>query len=382
MNNVVLDVAIGLTFIYLLYSLLATTIKELIATIFSFRSRMLEQGLQQMLDGSNVDIHWWDKILYYFRGSKAPPTPKQQLIKHFFATNIVSHPLFRRTGRTLKRKPSYLTASTFSDIVVDLFHVNKSVPVLLKDVKLELENKLASHEINNDLYSILNMYIQQANGDVQRFRWLIEKWFNDMMDRVSGWYKRQANWILLIIGFIMAIIFNASTIDIVNRLSADKNARDALVQSASEYLKNHVKISDTASAGIKSSKDSSQFMEEARLKIRQIDNLYNEEIADNNSIVGAGWPEVRDTTVSTQKKPPLSFVKIRQVLSKTFSSPRKWMGFIITALAISLGAPFWFDLLNKFINLRVSGKKPDDDSSAAPTKTTQLNQVPDTSAIG
>jgi hypothetical protein len=77
MNNVVLDVAIGLTFIYLLYSLLATTIKELIATIFSFRSRMLEQGLQQMLDGFNVDIHWWDKILYYFRGTKAPPTPKQ-----------------------------------------------------------------------------------------------------------------------------------------------------------------------------------------------------------------------------------------------------------------------------------------------------------------
>ena len=381
MNNVALDVAIGLTFVYLLYSLLATTIKELIATIFSFRSKMLELGLQQMLDGNNVEIHWWDRFFHRMSGSKSQLMEKQKLIKGFFATSIVNHPIYKRSGRALTKKPSYLNASTFSDILVDMFHTNKSIPVLLKDVKQELDNKLVSHEINQDLHSILNMYIQQANGDVQRFRWLVENWFNDMMDRVSGWYKRQANWILLLIGFVMALIFNASTIDIVNRLSIDKNARDALVQNASDYLKNHVKISDSATTNSRNSKDSIQFMADARSKIRQIDNLYNEEIANNNSIVGAGWPDVRDPADSL-KKGNLNFKVIRQVLSKTFSSPRKWLGFLITALAISLGAPFWFDLLNKFINLRVSGKKPDDDSGPAPTKTTQLNQVPDTSAIG
>ena len=53
MNNPALDIAIGLVFIYLLYSLLATTIKEFVATIFSYRSRMLELGIEQMLDGKN-----------------------------------------------------------------------------------------------------------------------------------------------------------------------------------------------------------------------------------------------------------------------------------------------------------------------------------------
>ena len=32
--------------------------------------------------------------------------------------------------------------------------------------------------------------------------------------------------------------------------------------------------------------------------------------------------------------------------------------FLAAAAALSLGAPFWFDLLNKFINLRGAGQKP------------------------
>ena len=66
MNNTILEVAIGLVFIYLLYSLLATTIKEFIATIFSYRGRMLERGLEQMLDGKNYSFYWWDRIANFF----------------------------------------------------------------------------------------------------------------------------------------------------------------------------------------------------------------------------------------------------------------------------------------------------------------------------
>ena len=76
------------------------------------------------------------------------------------------------------------------------------------------------------------------------------------------------------------------------------------------------------------------------------------------------------------------FGKVIYVLEKTGSTPRKWLGFLITAFAISLGAPFWFDLLNKFINLRVSGAKPDDKSSTPVSKTALLNQKPDPTAKG
>ena len=38
----------------------------------------------------------------------------------------------------------------------------------------------------------------------------------------------------------------------------------------------------------------------------------------------------------------------------------KIMGWLITTLALYLGAPFWFEMINKFINLRGTGKKPEE----------------------
>jgi hypothetical protein len=38
----------------------------------------------------------------------------------------------------------------------------------------------------------------------------------------------------------------------------------------------------------------------------------------------------------------------------------KLVGFLLTAFALSLGAPFWFDTLNKLINIRTAGRAPDE----------------------
>lgn len=34
------------------------------------------------------------------------------------------------------------------------------------------------------------------------------------------------------------------------------------------------------------------------------------------------------------------------------------VGLLVTAVAVSFGAPVWFDLLNKFVNFRAAGVKP------------------------
>ncbi len=38
----------------------------------------------------------------------------------------------------------------------------------------------------------------------------------------------------------------------------------------------------------------------------------------------------------------------------------KLAGLALTAFAVSLGAPFWFDLLNRFMNIRAGGKSPEE----------------------
>ena len=49
----------------------------------------------------------------------------------------------------------------------------------------------------------------------------------------------------------------------------------------------------------------------------------------------------------------------RNIESKPlFYWPLKLLGLFATGLALSFGAPFWFDALSKFMNLRAAGAKP------------------------
>jgi len=487
-DSPVLDVAIGLTFIYLLYSLLATTVKELIATIFTYRGRMLERGIEQMLDGVNYSYYWWNKLFNFIVILfKKEPAEGSKLHKKsmLFTAQVTKHPIYVRSSENslFSKKPAYLAADTFSDILLDLLVPSAGQPVLLKNIAASIKNKAAdpNDSLNADAAKILNIYVAQANGDLQRFKLLIENWYNDTMDRVSGWYKRQAYAILFLIGFILAMSFNVSTIDIVHKLSTDKAARAALVQSASDYVKkNPVKIqplkavtaqqkvtTDTtaltakpaASGGktIQKSKDEKGAntndhvagaadtgdrkpanFSDVKAGLDSINTLYNQSIAQQNTTLGLGWNKfgfnedslkwIKELTVwnkthksdsvkwaennSLYLKDSLIYFKDTSKAAKSYLKdyarylkyekatfkypvgkpsqknpiedavyiiektiiPKNLIGFLITALAISLGAPFWFDLLNKFINLRVSGAKPDDNSAAS--KTPALNQKP------
>ena len=486
-NNTALDIAIGLTFIFVLYSLLALTINEFLATIFAYRSRMLERALEQMLDGKNYGYHWWDKVanfflwIYYLNKERSSDQQNEELksLDAFlsktdlsnpevatngktrfyyrrvkvneksllFTANITDHPLYKRKAEksVFFKKPAYLSADSFSDMLIDVLGKNRSTgaPILLKDITAFVNN-----EINNnpDLKKVLNLYIEQANGDLQRFKLLLENWFDDTMDRVSGWYKKQSYRRSIFIGFLIAMTFNVSTIDIVKKLSKDKEVRAALVKNASDYVKTHVidnsagtkrvvsvqektplkpakdttnqtdttKKSQpaTTSTATEFPKDSTKSnssdpdFEEVKRKLRQIDSLYKNDIAENDSLLGLGWGDfgIADRKKKYSKdsadykndkihKKPWRpwfetkignpFYKPSYVIRKTFSSLNLFLGFLITALAIALGAPFWFDLLNKFVNLRVSGNKPEStkDESAS-SKTASLNQLPNPKSFG
>jgi hypothetical protein len=462
-SNIVLDVAIGLVFIYLLYSLLATTIQEFVATIFSYRSRMLERGLEQMLDGKNYSYYWWDRLWNFLYARNKRKSDGKYFIKTNLFTNLIScHPLYVRSGENsiTSSKPSYLGADIFSDILIDILKSDDKQFILLKDIAKSIKEKAADkdHPLNRDLEQILSIYMEQANGDLQKFKLLIENWYDDTMDRVSGWYKKQTNWILFVIGLCLAIAFNISTIDIVRQLSVSKAAREGIVKSATDYINDHKlsinsqpadkrsldsdlknnlnadnrrvaqlevdstnKKNDTGKSNINTPVSQQQVnrnndagkvkeptsatpnnnvagtpksFEEIRSNLNSIDAIYKltDSITSSNTSLGLGWGDFgqsEELKVWNEKgkpekekpSPKNSFEKIIYVLWETITTPHYWLGFLITGLAISLGAPFWFDLLNKFVNLRVSGAKPDstpnnNKSSTPVSKTAALNQKP------
>jgi hypothetical protein len=134
------------------------------------------------------------------------------------------------------------------------------------------------------------------------------------MERVSGWYKRRAQIILLVIGIVLAAALNADTLRVTDNLWRDEGLRQALVaevEDADEDL------------------DAEQALD--RLEELQFP---------------IGWQEAN--------RPDDGGEWAMAVL-----------GWVLTAIALSVGAPFWFDLLGRVSNLRAAGRKPE--SVLAPT---------------
>lgn len=414
LNNPILQVVTGLAFLYLIYSLLATILKEFIASLFSYRSRMLEIGIQQMLDGHTISYYWWDRIINVFiwlfgwtralmtrqrpkapghvsaflavrpaiTGIKRPARWKLNAKGEMFSARVIDHALYKRSGEVTwmkSKKPAYLPAETFSDILLDIFGSDATRAVgtrliLMKDVSDYIKNHLAK---NGELQKILNIYVEQANGDVVKFRALLSNWYDDTMDRVTGWYKRQANFILLLLGLGLALGFNVDTIAIIKKLSHDPTTRNALVQNAAHY------IDSRANKDIEATKATGDTTT-VKKYVAQIQSLYDSTIDTANTLLGLGWDKRDPLSAQSsafshywQKKLPTA---VFNPIYGSLTHPRYILGFILTALAISLGAPFWFDLLNKLVSLRAAGTKPEKAPPAGAVST--LTQKPDPSAKG
>lgn len=315
-----LDVAIGLIFVYLMLGLTVTAINEGIATVWRLRAKSLERGILRMLQGN------------------------KEMAEEFFA-----HPLIGGMAGD-KEKPSYVPSNTFAAVLLHLVRdlANKSLIA-----KAEKENKPLDTDavhaavlaksgglatFDELLWVIQNVEVvwlrralipllETARSDVthgitalEKFSDEIESWFNQSMDRVGGWYKRNTQRTVVIISAFLVAMLNADTITISQQLARDGTLRASIVETAKQ-----------ASAPPKEAPDASL---EERIKTVQT------RVGDLKELgIPLGWP---DTNFSLKRV------------------PSKVMGLLLTVFAASLGAPFWFDVLNKFMSIRGAGKAPEE----------------------
>lgn len=412
-NSPLLDITIGLVFIFLLYSLLVTSINEAIATTFGLRARMLKSAIViGMLSNTSKDGRWksFFKGIIGFLGGIIHHDDRSPKDKLKIGEKIFDHPLIKNYGSSrFFPLPSYIPTNNFSTVLIDVLikEFNDKVEeiarykltltadnVSLENTILNLKNAnntikikellayYGHHYAENDTepplsiidretWQILQMHLQNSLYDIDQFVRKIEGWFDDSMNRVSGWYKRQSQLILFILGFMIALIFNVDTIEITGKLSTDKDAREKLVQMASQAIdqyKDDPRVKKMVTAdGVEVIDNSGENKEinnaifkEYQAKTDSVKNLLKGDISNANEIIAAGWK-----TYGGKKS---LIGKVGYVLKRTFTSPGKFLGFMILAFAVSLGAPFWFDLLNKLVKIRNSGKKEEDKSNATSSK--------------
>ncbi|HVE81675.1 MAG TPA: hypothetical protein VND93_02460 [Myxococcales bacterium] len=180
----------------------------------------------------------------------------------------------------------------------------------------------------------------------------IEKWFDDGMDQVTGWYKRRSQLTIFLIGLATAVAFDLDAITITRALATDAALRTAVVAEAQEYTK--------AAAAKPQDQDAAKALKEAEEELKRL-GLPVGWTADE--LKHYGLPEGWSTGTARPHK-ETSDKSERSLLALWIL---KVLGFLITALATSLGAPFWFDLLKRVMMVR-AGLNPDEDSRQKSSK--------------
>ena len=235
-NSVVLDVVIGLLFIYLLYSLLASIISEIVATALSLRARNLREAMDRMLRDekpSKFGRRLWDSV-------NLLKSPMNQIVNAFY-----NHPEIKYMGSSgVFASPSNFKASSFSKAIIELLagkdpvnreyleniltreeisigvkkdkeklSVIKKITVFIERIKLRWKGSFqksveADQEQQKPLDPETAKYIrslwQESQGDIEKFKLLLEGWFEKTMVHTLEWYKRKIRTVTFVIGFLQA----------------------------------------------------------------------------------------------------------------------------------------------------------------------------------
>jgi len=287
LGSPVVDVAIGLSFVFFLLSLIVSAFTEAFAWLFKQRAATLEKGVKGMLGDSKL---------------------AEDLLGHALVQSDVTTP-------QRKKKPSYLAARNFSLALIDLLAKKGEEKTEQRDTLAKVESgvkgldKDCAGEARQQLEALLN---ESDASSLVRFRKSVEDWFDDAMDRVSGWYKRRAQIVACIAALVVAVGLKADAVRITEQLVNEPTVRAAVVAKAEQAASSE---QDPTAAG-----------ETADKAVKELDALNLPILWDNNN---------NDVDLS--------------VIA----------GLLLTTIAISLGAPFWFDALGKLAHLRTSGKKPE-----------------------
>jgi len=228
-------------------------------------------------------------------------------------------------------------------------------------------------------------------GDVDQnlatLRLNAETWFNESMDRLSGWYKRKSMLLAFLIGLILATILNVDTIALAEHLWKDPSIRQALAANATEFTKENTKVPVVEAEdgeGPATPGDAIKFFEAQFVGLDvPLGWTFESAILEEGKICrlipfgeGVEWgieeridtdqDLVADNVEATMQEETVNQDIKCQVINNAPTDSAGWflkvMGIVLSAGAAAQGSPFWFDILKKLVNVRGSGVNPDEKS--------------------
>jgi hypothetical protein len=388
-GSAILDVAIGLIFVFLMVSLMVTALTELLAGWRKWRATTLWAGLVNLLDDPGTSE--WTARLYahpLIQGMSPPPKKEpagpaggkngpSYIPPRTFALALLDT-VRERTRRDLAAAVAQLGDPAAKETSAAIANLPK-VAGLAEEMASLLERARAAgygaaqlqqaaaglvaalpdeallqagvaHLRSSRLGRSLAVLHEEAAGDAERLKTAVADWFNNGMDRVSGWYKRHTQFVHVLLATGLTLGINVDSIAIVQHLATDTAMRSAVVAEAQGFARQ--------------GNPSDPTFQTLETELQKLD-------------LPVGW------TLGTGKPVPDPSYRTIYTWSDLLPAARyHFWGWLLTAIAASLGAPFWFDMLNKVITIRAAGKAPDEarPAQATPTATVAILASPATSA--
>jgi hypothetical protein len=298
---------------------------------------------------------------------------------------------------SLSNTPSYVAAESFSKALIDSLRDDDPDLSVIASVHVGLDNKDLLPD-DSETKKLIQSLLRDANNDLVKFQLLLERWYNDTMERSKGWFKRTTQIMLAAIGFALAISFNVDSIAIIKKLSNDKEAREQMVNLATQFNDKNAGTIEF----VQTLNDTTGAVADLNQRLASLDTVRKSletDINNSRNILASDWRLPNSIRGSSEKKLAVHTDSIQLAYAKTKDSKdyvyfivhksidpklfRKSLpdelntqdpinvntayykfwhatsfdhiwGYLLTVLAISLGAPFWFDLLNKLVKLRTS----------------------------
>lgn len=351
----ILEVAIGLALVFTLVALICSLITEWLSAMLEKRGNLLWEGIENLVDTQ-------------LRSDICGHQLMQGLVRKSTWLDRILNRLLPRVDRS---KPSYVPTEIFVATLLDIIGSRAAgqpeaigqLPMTFTDLQVAIKE---AQGVPDKVKKALLALVNDAGADLAGAKKSIGDWFDAGMGRVTGWYKRWSQLVLLAVSLVVALILGVDSLAIAKRLWSDPILRDQIAQAAEEFVEENQenpRLVPTVSpappvpaappaAGSPAAQAQTQSAEElAKKKIEEIQVF-------RNQLEALALPMFPATALRGE---------YRQSHSGAESS-LPWMfgwwlwhhafGFLLTGLAASLGAPFWFDLLNKLVNLRNTGTRP------------------------
>ncbi len=313
-----IDVLIGLSVIMLLMSMIVTVITQFITTVLNSRGKHLQQGVADILQ-------------------QVAPTMKRQIAERI-SQAVLSHPLISdssgRLGSVIHREeltklllelasndgPQELDKDLKAALQTALVNtgvcragapaeVDEQIKSIIKNVgSLALQLELSHPELTNNERARI-AFLKEANS---AFLAKINLWFDQTIDRVADRFTLHTRYVTFTAALLLALVIQLDTAALVSRLASDDALRNSLVAQAQKVPQpggQKLQLTDT-----------------------EIQNIHD--LMTNNLVgVPTSWSDwINRWSVD--------------------NSAMKTVGILLSAVLLSLGAPFWYAALQNLIRLR------------------------------